>query len=257
MKLRSVMFVGALAAMSVASAGTVVTGSNICGLQLVPSTASTTIIAVPWLNVGGGNVKVCDLVKTDTLTVGDKLFYYNDSHVYEAWEIKNVSGVNKWDSVTTVGTQGTVSYGIGSADKTLPRGKALFLYRQNTSSPIYLYGQYTTDSAAITVGAGDSDTEVWTMVANPRATDIADLNTVVSGTSGANDKILVAKDDGTWEDACTYSDGKWGRLEKDMENPITVGSKTVYPRVRNTTIPVKAGRGFWYVSKGGTPTFTF
>ena len=107
MKLRSVMFVGALAAMSAASAGTVVSGSNICGLQLVPSDATTTIIAVPWLGVGGGNVKVCDLVKTDTLSNGDMLFYYNGTS-YSAWEVYT-DGTKKWRPVATASTQDGIS----------------------------------------------------------------------------------------------------------------------------------------------------
>ena len=76
MKLRSMI---GFCALSIAAFG--LQSNNTCGLMNVPSTTATTMIAVPWVTVGGTEdaMKVANLVKTDTLTAGDELYYYDGS----------------------------------------------------------------------------------------------------------------------------------------------------------------------------------
>ena len=80
MKLR--LMIGWCALAATVALGEDVTGKNVCGLMNVPSKAEVTMIAVPWVTVGGADtMKVANLVKTDTLSPGDELYYY-DGGVY-------------------------------------------------------------------------------------------------------------------------------------------------------------------------------
>ena len=247
MNLRSLMCGFALAAAS-ASVAAVVSGGNTCGLMNVPSTDKCTMIAVPWLNVGAGDVKVCDLVKTDTLTAGDKLYYYNGS-AFEVWQL---SAGKAWESCTTANKDG-ITTAPGAADKTIARGRALWLERPtNTETEIWLYGQYASDAASVTVAKGSADAAAYTMIANPNATDF-DLN--AKGVAGAaGDQVALPSDTGI-ADLYTYDGTKWMRKKVETE---TFGGKTHQVKVdTDEGCVVPAGKGVWYVSKGGSPTISW
>ena len=252
MEIRSLIcgFALAAAATVAAAAGdVVVTSSNTCGLMNVPSTDKYTMIAVPWLQVGGGAVKVCDLVKTDTLTAGDKLYYYNGS-AFEVWEL----GSGKtWTALTTVGEANGITTAEAAADKTIARGQALWLERPtNQATEIWLYGQYAAEAASVTVAQGSAEVVAYTMVANPTAADF-DLN--VKGVAGAaGDQVSVPADTGI-ADLYTYDGAKWMRK---TVTTMTVGGKERQVKVdTDQGCVVPAGRGVWYVSKGGKPTISW
>lgn len=262
MKFRSMLCVGVLAASAAMAADVEGLASATLGWLKVESSAKCTIIAVPWLNVGGGDVEVAKLVKTDSLSAGDKLYYYDGAN-YWGWILTESEGVKSW-------TPQAVTYKENGQDKTaagatateakLPRSKALMIERGTTTAPIYLYGQYSSDTiAAAATGGGSSSDAVYTLMANPRATSV-DLNTVASGTPNAADQIVIPNNDGTYGTPYTYVNGKWGRTEQSGSQTITIGGKTYQvpgSETRVETAVVPAGRGFWYISKGGSQTFTF
>ena len=68
----------ALAMMMMGTAAMAVSSSNMFGILRVDSTAEETIISVPWIETAAlsGDIRVCDLVLTSNLTVGDRLLYY-------------------------------------------------------------------------------------------------------------------------------------------------------------------------------------
>lgn len=245
MKLRLMMGVCALA---VATAlGADVMGRNVCGLMNVPSDAKVTMISVPWVTVGGeaDAMKVADLVKTDTLSAGDELYYY-DGSVYRCWRL---SVDRKWQPATVAlkDAQGNdLSVQTPDASYALPRGKGLFLVRQDATKEIWLYGQHSTAQVSVDVAAGTAGTPAYTMIANPNAKDY-DLN--AKGVGGAaGDQILL-------DDAKTlyiYKDSSW---KKQGTTTVTMGQiqKTLTTWVAEGCV-IRAGRGAWYVSKGGKPT---
>ena len=254
MKFRSMMCVCALAASAAMATDVPGLTSETLGWVKVNSSATNTIISVPWLNVGGGNVEVAKLVKTDTLTVNDWLYWY-DGSVYYAWQLTETAGVKSWTPTGT--TKDNMTFTSPGASFGLQRGLALFIQRQDTTKDIYLYGQYTNGTAAVTV-AGGGETPAYTLIANPRTVDV-DLNSsaavTMSGTPNAGDKILVPGTDGAISKEYTYADGAWGFNTKTS---FTVGTRTINKLTRTTTgVTLPAGRGVWYVSKGGSPTFTF
>lgn len=253
MKLRLMMGVCALAA--AAALGADVMGRNVCGLMNVPSDAKVTMIAVPWVTVGGeaDAMKVANLVKTDTLSAGDELYYY-DGATYFSWKLQgNVLQGNVWTPATVAlkDAQGNpVTIQTPDASYALPRGKGLFLVRQDATKEIWLYGQHSTAQVSVDVVAGTAGTPAYTMIANPNAVAY-DLN--AKGVGGAAGDQILLGDGGTT--LYTRTETAWTR-KTDVTKTIGGVARTFkVDTVEGVVIP--AGTGAWYVSKGGSPTIAW
>lgn len=248
MKLRLMMGVCALAAAT--ALGADVMGRNVCGLMNVPSGAKVTMIAVPWVTVGGeaDAMKVADLVKTDTLSAGDELYYY-DGSVYRCWKL--LGGAWQPTTVTLKDAKGNdLSVQTPDASYALPRGKGLFLVRQDATKEIWLYGQHSTAPISVAVAAGTAGTPAYTMIANPNAAAY-DLNTKGVG-GAAGDQILLG-DGGTT--LYTRTETAWTR-KTDVTKTIGGVART-FKKDTTEGVVIPAGTGAWYVSKGGSPTIAW
>ena len=248
MKLRLMMGVCALAAAT--ALGADVMGRNVCGLMKVPSDAKVTMIAVPWVTVGGGadTMKVANLVKTDTLSPGDELYYY-DGEYYFSWKLQG----NVWTPAETVKKDARgndVSIQAPDASYALPRGKGLFLVRQDETKEIWLYGQHSTAPVSVAVAAGTAGIPAYTMIANPNA-EAYDLNKKGVG-GAAGDQILLG-DGGTT--LYTRTETAWTR-KTDVTKTIGGVARTVKEDTPEGVV-IPAGTGAWYVSKGGSPTIAW
>lgn len=253
MKLRLMMGVCALAAAT--ALGADVMGRNVCGLMNVPSGAKVTMIAVPWVTVGGeaDAMKVANLVKTDTLSEGDELYYY-DGATYFSWKLQgNVLQGNVWTPAATTKEDAKgnpVTIQAPDASYALPRGKGLFLVRQDATKEIWLYGQHSTAQVSVAVAAGTAGTPAYTMIANPNA-EAYDLNK--KGVGGvAGDQILLG-DGGTT--LYTRTETAWTR-KTDVTKTIGGVARTVKEDTTEGVV-IPAGTGAWYVSKGGSPTIAW
>lgn len=243
MKLRSLICFCALAVASAAVAEDIV--GNTCGLMNVPSTAATTMIAVPWVTVGGtaDAMKVANLVKTDTLTAGDELYYYDGAN-YNRWVLNSSKA---WEPSAVSNDAGT--FVSPDANFAVARGKGLFLVRQNTASEIWLYGQNSTASVSVAVAAGTASNPAYNMIANPNTADYDLNNEKVSG--GTGDQIIL----GDGKTIYSWNGSAWtrsvttkkviGGVEREMQTQSTEG------------VVVPAGQGAWYVSKAGSPTIVW
>ena len=248
MKLRLMMGWCALAA--TVALGEDVTGKNVCGLMNVPSDAKVTMIAVPWVTVGGSAdaMKVANLVKTDTLSENDELYYYANGTYYR-WLLK--SGVWKPTATTKEDAKGNpVTIEAPGDSYTLPRGTGLFLVRSNKEKEIWLYGQHSTAQVSVTVAAGTAGTPAYTMIANPN-TEAYDLNTKKVG-GAAGDQILLG-DGGTT--LYTRTETAWTR-KTDVKMTIK-GVERTFKTDTTDKVVIPAGTGAWYVSKGGSPTIAW
>lgn len=248
MKLRLMMGVCALAAAT--ALGADVMGRNVCGLMNVPSGAKVTMIAVPWVTVGGeaDAMKVADLVKTDTLSAGDELYYY-DGSVYRCWKLQG----DAWQPATVAlkdAKGNDLSVQTPDASYALPRGKGLFLVRQNVTKEIWLYGQHSTAPISVRVAAGTAGTPAYTMIANPNA-EAYDLNEKGVG-GAAGDQILLG-DGGTT--LYTRTETAWTR-KTDVTKTIN-GVDRTFKTDTTEGVVIPAGTGAWYVSKGGSPTIAW
>lgn len=223
----------ALAIAAASSALAAVTSSNTFGILRVDSTAAQTIVSVPWLASGGGNINVADVIKTANLNNGDKLYYYNTgTTTYRVWELTDGS----WREAVPAGESATVS-------PTLARGNAIILERfapqgGSIAPCFYLYGQYTDTNPSVECVANG-----YTLLAPTglnRDCDLNDPNCCSFEGVNENDMIYIPNANGVYS-IYEYDNGKWGMWKKNF--------------VVGATIPV--GSGAWYVSKGGSPTITW
>ena len=248
MKLR--LMIGWCALAATVALGADVTGKNVCGLMNVPSNAEVTMIAVPWVTVGGSAdaMKVANLVKTDTLSENDELYYYANGTYYR-WLLK--SGVWTPTATTKEDAKGnSVTIEAPDPSYALPRGTGLFLVRKDATKEIWLYGQHNTAQVSVTVVAGTAATPAYTMIANPN-TEAYDLNAKSVG-GAAGDQILLG-DGGTT--LYTRTETAWTR-KTDVKMTIK-GVERTFKTDTTDKVVIPAGTGAWYVSKGGSPTIAW
>ena len=247
MKIKSIACLFALAAAS--AYGTVaVESANEFGVLKVTCDSQKAIIATPWVKCGDANasVKVTDLVMTAGLENGDAIIVYQGSS-FKAWAIANGS----WTPTPIV--DGGTTYSAGdAASAAVARGEAFWFVKSAFTSgstyDLYLYGQKSEAAATATVTAN-----AYSLIASPSVAD-TDMNSVTfSFTPNAADEIQVPNADTSKPPTSyTYKSGKWGAKVK---TPIGTTGQYMSKWTAGCTIP--AGRGFWYISKGGSGTITW
>ena len=233
---------------------------NTIGVLKVESTEPVVPVAVPWKSLENyeRGVSVDELVKTSTLTEGDKMHVYDkEANAYRNYQLAG----GTWQHVNSfvIDDKGVVTEtpAADPTDETVARGSGVWLERQNPEKPFYLIGQYKdNDQAFSTVDAPTEDSTrgvEYNLIA-PTGISDTDLNEVLPATAekqvNAEDMIVVVRDGAPVRYRPT-SDGKWGYKKQVYE--LRNG------RVRITTIDetndakVQAGLGMWYISAGGKP----
>ena len=243
MKLRSMMFVGAAALTTAALATDVLTDKTL-GWMRVDSTLPITAVGVPWTDVGdpANNVKVADLVKTDNLTNGDNLYVYNNG----TWTFYTLSG-GAWVAGTTANSSITATAGSPST-ATIERGQALYLERQNPTTPAYFYVYGAVGSAVATTTLTGATKY---LVASPKATAFVPQTSAISGATAksrtaAGDQIVVPLEGGATR-TYTLISGKWGYVN---------GSGVRVKEGDDGYLPIQLGTGFWYVTANAEKSIT-
>lgn len=190
----------------------------------VNSDLTNVVVAIPGLDLAGGDLAISNLVKTVNLKNGDKLFAFNDG-TYQAWVL---SGGGKWVEVALAeqDSDGKVAVAAGTpaADKRMLVGAGIWLHRQDTSKSFYIYGAHS-DVLTSTAAAGKT-----TLVGNPTQTGKAPSIPAPS----VGDQVIIPT--AGLPITYTYRNSAWGY----MQNGVL---KTGLPSIA-------AGTGFWYVSKG-------
>lgn len=201
-------------------------------LAVSDATTTNTVVGVPWLNIGEGNVTLSNLVSTATLAENDMVYFY-ESTTTTWYSYKVQSGV--FVPVTTVNGEAVTPPSAANV-KTFARGTGLIIQRANTTSPIYLCGRYdTTNPDATSVTAGST-----ALIANPKTVEVK----ITVGNDG--DQISVPGNGGTMK---TYKkrDGVW-------YGTVTDTTSFLFPVTRqealNDGVPLAAGKGAFYMNKG-------
>ena len=196
-------------------------------LAVSDNASSNTVVGVPWLNVGAGNVTISNLISTAGLTNGDGVYLYENG-VWSGYVLD--SGI--WDPTTTVGTN-TVVAADDADEKTVARGTGLIIQRANTNATIYLCGRYTNETIITTITANSL-----TLIANPTTS----AKTIGDGIGTVGDQIRVPKNGG---DLLIYekrSDG-WGT---EVVTTTTKGGRTKKIRTWTLGCELAPGMGAWY-----------
>ena len=234
---------------------------NVFGLLKVEATTTNTIVAVPWTALtprGDHDVAVANLLKTATLDVGDMIHVY--SLVKGRYESYVLSAENVLEPVTLVAENGLTEHLPPATETFVSRGGGVMLSRKDPFRPIYLFGQVAVTVASTEIVQANGHLEpVHHLIGAPGVEDFdiqlvqAADGTAISPTTNAktlHDQIFVPTD-AAEPIMYTYKDGKWGY---DARVATTVAGMTFYTTKRVTDLPkIKAGTGFWYVSRGGNP----
>ena len=260
-QLKQILGVSVFACALSVQATDVASSENVFGLLAVSSATTNTIVGTPWLATGGGAVVVSNLVKTTNLTVGDKLYVINGFSKYDGWQL--VAG-GYWSPIGkfSIGADGqmTADAGVQASDQTVTRGQGVWLVRNNptdgSGNPnlFYLYGQASTTPVTTTITAGTEKAPTWHLVASASSTaEPFNFNSGITGTVNAKDTIVIPTD--TNPSILTYVNSAWCR-QASSNYTHSSGIKISVPYLdTNPTVP--AGTGFWYVSRGGSPTITW
>ena len=257
MKLRTLFSLGAAVCVASASAATLDSPNTYGILALNDTTSSDLMISVPWVDCANAsqNTFVSNVVKTTNLAAGDYLILKEGS-TYYSWKLTGTAPDLHWTAMSVTTSDG-VTTSEDASGKRIARGMALWLHRAtpSTSSPIYLFGQYSTAAATTTITAGST-----TMIANPgHAAKNPNSFTWTSGGPASGDKILVNVPGGYR--TYTYNGTKWTYIVKTasgsaMTLPKKKGqttAQTTYNVTETETdaVDIPAGTGFWYQSGTG------
>ena len=222
-------------------ASVTVKSANTMGVLKVESSSRSTILGVPWAALAGGSISVSNLVRTATLTDGDKLQLFANGQV-KSWTLSN--GV--WTPDTTVGDFGTVP-GTPADEATVARGNGVWLTRSDPTKPIYLAGGLDTAAAPVTLEKAESETKAsWNLIAPPTAKEV-DLKDVIGGNT--DDQIVVP----TAGAPKNYSfvDGVLGYPSTE---PVydKDGNQIGVRAIRKTDTKLPPGTGCFYLNKDAT-----
>jgi len=265
----------AISALAVAGVAQAAESTQFGAMQVL-STTKRTLVAIPWDNsaAGGGDIVVSNLVLTANLTAGDTLdTVASDGSRLNRWTLREgAKKVLYWESGNMVGENWQAV--TPSADKTtVPRGSSVILIRQAFTNnlgqaiPFFVMGQVASSASSTTITAGTSDKPVYNMLAPPstvaQGLNGGDHGATWSGTApDANDRIYIPGAAGL-NTELRYAVPEDGSGSSAVWCENTTVETTIYGKTVKTTklapfggtIPV--GTGFWYLSKGGSPTVTW
>ena len=247
MKLR--LMICAMAASTALFATDVTSATH--AVMAVSDTATNTVIGVPWVKTGEGEVSpatIASLVSATSLSAGDVLYVYDDSSTstWRAYTVQN----GEWVASTTISSEGMSS--VEADAKTVALGSGMILQRSDPSKTIYLSGRVPTSAGSSAISAGTAEAPVRTLFANASASDV-----VLSVAGAVGDRIIVPQNGGA-STQYEYKDGAWGTYVKQTVTK-TIGSRTITSTkdVWTSGCTIPAGKGAWYLSVGGSPTITW
>jgi len=260
------------------------------GVLPVNSGTKRTLVAVPWVeaSTGGTPIAVSNLVLTANLAVGDTLDVLDGSgKSLNRWILaKGANDVLYWNSVTMVtegDNKGSYTSSTPSASAaTIERGSAVVLIRNsgNLNDPFYVMGQVAATAGSTTIAEGSEKNPCYNMIAPPstvaQGLNGGDHGATWEGTINEADRIFIPAsplnielkyDENVWKSqstvtTCKYFDtGDGGNQITEAQIPDAKG-RVITNKVTSTqwaayTGTIKVGTGFWYLSRGGTPTVTW
>lgn len=242
---------------------------NTFAVNKVYSSASNTIVCVPWTGYATNeppSLAVNKLVNSQGLSAGDQMLVYRDDDSYYAWELSEEDGKPVWDPMQVVKRFQTPF--AGGMTNLQNRGTGVWVVRKNPNACLYVHGQYATNATSVTVSGGSCDAPSCGLLASPDpfvAVNVNELITpkTVTGTISANDWLSIPTDStGSRRLYWDAEEQEWYCPREETTTVIWKGKeKKVSKTVHETTgswVTVPAGTGFWYVRReAGDITINF
>ena len=189
----------------------------------INSGLTNTIVAIPGLDLAGGDLVISNLVKTANLTAGDKLVAFCDGK-YESWQL---DAGGHWAQAAQrffISAGGTESNDTTPASLvTMSAGSGIWLQRSDISKPFYVYAAHV-DSPTNTVAAGAT-----VLLGNPGSSKAP----TISGAQNGDQIIVPVAGEFLSQRIFSYDGVDWKYIDSDDEAKI--GLPTIV-----------AGTGFWY-----------
>lgn len=262
--MKRLVFAAALSVTALAFADTVQSTDTFGVLKIGDTTSPTVVLCVPWKGVDNEDVKVANLIMTSNRKADDELYYYDTANsAYRAWKM-NADGANggTWTAFTEVSSSG-ITPGAIVSDKTAERGEALILVRKPndasanplTYPEVYLYGKYTSTAGKTTITApGAGVAQVFNLIAPTKVEssgyDMTNKGADTGTSINPADCIRINNVNRLYQ----YRNNKWGYYTGGATKNQETGEWEL-DFTEGLTIP--AGEGAWYISRGGSPKFTW
>lgn len=191
-------------------------------LTTPPNANGMMLLAIPfdgYDTTSGGSIAIADVLLTDTLTAGDKIYLpKGEAGKYDEYTLSNDKTAWTASRVVDV-TSGSILVASGTpADQaTIQRGKAFWL--QSSAETVKLLGQAASqEKADVSASAG------WQLL----APTTSENDILVSGLAGEKGDVVILANGTRYQRAASV----W----KNMESRAEVTASDVIP----------AGVGFWY-----------
>lgn len=203
------------------------------GVTAITSSLTNTIVAVSYEDLGGGDITASNVVKTANLSVGDRLYIFNNGK----YQVYQLDSDKKWIvsldyELDGVGQQQVINSPV-AALKTLGVGSGFWLVRPNGwagDGTFYTYGKPFDAALSTNITHGTT-----AMVGNPRK--VAATPTITNAAVGDTIHVPSASNANKIQ-IYTYNGTDFG-----------YGS-TRRGKTRTVLSNIPAGTGFWYVAKG-------
>ena len=220
-----------------------VPSSNIMAVKRVPGACKDEVVAaVPWKALDGTSDITPEKLIATGVAAGDEIAVWDAEHrVYRTWCYTGTA----WEAATDAQT---LDQDPPADVATLARGQAVWYKRSMKDAAYSQIGGFASSGVTTPTVAGGATTgnkPVNNLLINPFYKDV-DLAKI----GGADeDQIQVLPSQKVY----TRKNGKWGEYRL-VETTTPFGGSTKRQRhVPLDTIPLAAGNGFWYISKGGAP----
>lgn len=195
----------------------------------IDSGLKNTIVAIPGLDLAGGDLVISNLVKTTNLKQGDKLVAFSDGK-YESWALDADGG--HWTQAANrffISASGTESEDTTAASLVrMSTGSGIWLQRSvfAKGNPFYIYATHV-DSPTTTVDANST-----VLLGNPKVTN---KTPTISGAQNGDQIIVPDATAFLSKRVFTYNGSAWQYMDSSD--------------VLKTGLPeglIVAGTGFWY-----------
>lgn len=230
-----------------------INSSNTLGIQRTAKGQNSTVVAVPFQAVGGGDVSLKDTLYTDNLSLADTVAAMRNANggYYTQWIW--LPGLMD-DLYWTQRRNGEAE--VLPGDQKLPIGAGLAVELGNSSIPVYTLGEYSEESKSISLLS-----RTYTLLSNSSSTKEIDLNVVFNVVS-EQDRIYIK--DGNSETSWRYSavgDGDGHHwyvpfVKREIVNGAIVETTEERYQVGGKFLTVAPGVGFRYY-RGARSNLTF